>query len=57
MASREGEKRRKITPELCDAYRETLETKINGMEKGIKLAIAICGFVISMVVLITNYLL
>jgi hypothetical protein len=46
----------KITPELCAAYRETLETKIVGMERSIKLSVAMVGFVISVIVLLTSYL-
>ena len=53
--SEEKENPGTITPALCAAYRETLETKIVDMERSIQLSIALVSFVLSLLVLLTSY--
>jgi hypothetical protein len=56
ISRREYDKTRVIDGELCSAYRVALETKINGMEKSIKLMIVGVGFVLACIQLAIYYL-
>jgi len=49
-----------MTDQLCQAYRATMAEKIEGMEKNIsntiKISLAIAGFIISLIVLLSSYI-
>ena len=45
-----------ITPDLCKAYRKTLQVEIKAMEKSIKLTVAVVGVLVAVIQIIINFL-